>query len=504
MSARKQNFAAFFAIAFCCLMPQWVHAQFERPPEVMEPYQAGLAAHESGEHEAAVKHFDQAAQFDDGTFPELYFARGESLRELEDFPLAMSDYTKAINANDRFALAYNGRGVCLLEQQNIELALNDFRTAAELDRTNGSIAANLGDLLVNNFQNPVQAMQYLDRAIDVDPEDAESYRNRGWAHTMLRETEEAIADINKAIEIDPADYITYQRLASINLMDVEYQAGIDALTLAIKYYLPEKSSDPSIYLGGYLQLADTKSKFAKEKGTPPEQSEALYKQIIADADVILDAFPDRFPESGLALHMRGMALRMQSQYAEAIIAFTDAILMIPSGRESNYISEAYRTRGICWFYQGQISLARGDFKEAISLNADDPLPYLWMGYTYAEEENYRKAIESYGEATAKNPTFSLAFVNRGIAYMQLRDYSKAVDNFNQAIRAEPTEPMHFYKRGMAHEHLEEHQKALDSYTLALLRSDNLAIAHQGAARALRALGRNSLAEIHESKANAIP
>jgi tetratricopeptide (TPR) repeat protein len=195
---------------------------------------------------------------------------------------------------------------------------------------------------------------------------------------------------------------------------------------------------------------------------------------------------------------------MQGLFAEAITALTDAIQLIPPGSDSNYSGEAYRTRGICWFYQDQNSLARGDFREAAGKSLEDPLPYLWMGFTYAKEEDYRKAIESYGEAIAKKPDFPLAHVNKGLAYAKLQDYQKAVSNFNEAIRAEPTEPRHFYKRGQAYEQLGEWQKALDSYSLALLRDGQLTEARDGAARALRALGRPSLAEQYENPIGELP
>ena len=290
-----------------------------------------------------------------------------------------------------------------------------------------------------------------------------------------------------------------EKLAGAYFSEEDYQQGADAISKAIEYYQPEESSDPDIYINGYITRASARMQLAKEEDQTPEQRAQLYDAVIADADAVLEEFPDRYPDSGIALYRSGVALRMKGLYAEAITAFTDAIQLIPPGAESNYKPGAYLTRGICWFYQGQNKLARGDFKEAASLNLEDPLPHLWMGFTHAEEEDYRKAIESYGEATSKNPAFSLAYVNRGLAYMQVNDYEKAVDNFNEAIRAEPTEPRHFYKRGRAHEQLEEWQKALDSYNLALLRDDTLSEVHRGAARALRALGRPNLAEMHEAK-----
>jgi len=500
MSTPKQNFSAVVAIVLGCLVTAQAHAQFERDPEAVAAFEAGEMAREAEDWETAIVEYSKATTID-STFTEAHFGRAEALRETEDFQNAITSYQKSLDIDPNNAVAYNGRGICFREMGDLNLALNDFQNAAELDRGDADIAANLGDILVNNAQNPTEAMQYLDRAIEHDPENAEAYRNRGWAHTLLRQFEDGIVDLKKAIELDPEDYETYQRLASVHLVEEEHQKGIDALTLAIQYYEPEESADPDTYINGYLQRAAARTTFAKQESTTPELRKQLYAEVVADADAVLEEFPDRFPESGIAMYRRGMALRMQGLFGEAITAFTDAIQLIPPGNDASYTGEAYLTRGICWFYQGQNDLARGDFQEAATQSLTDPLPHLWIGFTYAEEKEYRKAIESYGEATSKAPAFPRAHVNRGLAYMQLKDYEKAIKNFNEAIRAEPTEPTHFYKCGYAYEKLEQWQKAFSFYELALLRDGNLKEANQGAARALEALGRPGLSNQYKSRVN---
>ena len=499
MRSQKRNLVAVVVIALSCLLPHAASAQFERDPAVLQAFEVGVAALKAEDWEGAVQAFDKALAADDGTFVELHFGRAEALRELEDFQNSAKSYTEVVRLAEN-AQAYNGRGVCFREMGDLNLAFNDFQSAADLDRNDASIAANFGDILVNNLQDPTQAMQYLDRAIELDAENAEAYRNRGWAHTLLREFEDGIADLNKAAELDPADYETYQRLASVHLAEEDYQLSIDAMSKAIEHYEPEENSDPDTYINGYLQRAAARMTLAKKDNRTPEQSSELYKAVVADAQSVLEEFPDRYPESGLALYRLGTAQRMQGLFGEAITSFTDAIQLVPAG-EGSYIGEAYLLRGICWFYQDDNNLARGDFKEAAAKSLEDPRPYLWIGYTQAKENEYRKAIESYGEAAARNPNFSLAHVNRGLAYLQLNDYQKALDNFNEAIRAEPTEPKHFFKRGRAYELLGQPKKALDSYNLALLRDGDFAEAKKAAARAMQALGRPGLGNLYQNQVN---
>ncbi|MEM8946692.1 MAG: tetratricopeptide repeat protein [Planctomycetota bacterium] len=497
MSTLKHRFIACFAFGLIAILPNLALAQLGgRDPEMVRLFEAGKVSMLDENWDEALVSFEEAKKLDtDRTFTELYFWTGEALRELEDYQNAIKNYTDAIRVQDDFAQAHNGLGICWREQGQYDVALNSFRNAEQYDRRDAAIAANLGDILINTFRDPADGMQYLDRAIELNPEDAEAYRNRGFGHALLNEFEEGIADLTKAAELDPSDYETYDRLASVHAAEEEHEKSIAALTKAIETYEPEESSDPDTYINGYLSRARERMLLAKEDEQTGPQREALYEQIVTDADAVLEEFPDRFPESGMAMFRKGLALRMQGLFAEAITAFTDALQIIPAGQESNYTAEAYLYRGICWFYQGQTSLARGDFKEAAAQSYADPLPHLWIGYTQAKDGEYRKAIESYGEAAAKSPSFALAYVNRGLAYIKLGDYEKAADNFNKAIRAEPTAATHYFKSGRAHEMLDRWDEALAFYNLALQRDGEFEEAKQGAARALRALGRPSLSDI---------
>ena len=135
--------------------------------------------------------------------------------------------------------------MCHRETGNLQLALNDFQNAADLDRRDPSIAANLGDILINNVGDPTQAMIYLDRAIELNAEDAEAYRNRGWAHTLLREFEEGVADLEKSIELDPSEYETYQRLANAQYRKEKWERLLDDQQWAVLEPVDERQTSDS-------------------------------------------------------------------------------------------------------------------------------------------------------------------------------------------------------------------------------------------------------------------
>ncbi len=66
------------------------------------------------------------------------------------------------------------------------------------------------------------------RAIAIDPNDAEAYNNRGFAYAELGEFTKAIADYDRAIDIDPDDAFAYYYRAFMHAaLDNTFKARAD-------------------------------------------------------------------------------------------------------------------------------------------------------------------------------------------------------------------------------------------------------------------------------------
>ncbi len=487
------------------IVPAEAQETATRDPQATAAFEEGTKLMEEKKWDDAIAAFAKATDIDN-TYAEAFLGRADALRELEDYQTALQFYRQAETINPKLAKIFLGRGISYREVGQLDMAINDFDTAMELDRKDPEIAANLGDLLVNNIQNPTRGLQVLNKAIDLDPENAKAYRNRGLAHAQLRHFDEAEVDLAKSVELKSDDFETYAMQANIYLFQDKPEKlpnAIDALSKAIDNYKnreKQESSDPKTYVQGYLLRSDANLKLATDPKTPKDKSDGYFKAVIADADAVLAENPESYPISGQALYRKGVAERMQGMYGEAIKAFTDAIQQLPAGESGSYAAEAYLKRGICWHMQDENRLARGDFQQAAAIDYTDPLPHLWTGYTFAEEEDYRSAIDAYGEAIAKNPNFALPYINRALAYVQLGEYNRAADNFNEAIRVEPSDAGNHVKRGQVYMKLEEYKKALNAFDLALQYDKDNIKALEGTAQAMRELGRGSAADTYEKRA----
>lgn len=471
-----------------------------RIPEAQTAFEQGKQLFVEGKFKEAAGQANQATTIDPG-FAEAFILKGDAMRAAKDYEGAFQAYSRATSIDGSLVGAYAGRGEVALELRNVDMASADLSRALELDPNNAQVLSSLGHLMVNYLGDATGALKRLDDALALNPNDARAYRDRGWAHANLREFTEAIADLQKAVETDPADHENYERLASVHLFQEQYQPAIDALTKAIEVYKPKQRTDPPQFVNGYILRADAHMRLG-DKATDPAIRQAEFEAGVADTDAVLTLFPDRFPESGIALYRRGRALRMLERYAEANDAFTNAIQNVPAGQDIAYLSEAYMFRGICWYYMKSYQLARGDFEQAAATGSgfQDPRVDLWIGLTYHKEGDYRDAIKAYSQAISKDPSYSMAYVNRGRAYADLKEYNRAVESFNDAIRVEPGDAEHYYNTGRAYLKLDEFEQAASFLELALLQKNARPQMNRAMAEAMRGLGRDALAEEYERKA----
>jgi tetratricopeptide (TPR) repeat protein len=92
--------------------------------------------------------------------------------------------------------------------QEYERAIEDFGRAIELNPEDATAYHNRGSTY-GDLQEYEQAIEDYDRAIELNPEYATAYNNRGLAYAHLQEYERAIEDYGRAIELDPEDARPY-------------------------------------------------------------------------------------------------------------------------------------------------------------------------------------------------------------------------------------------------------------------------------------------------------
>jgi tetratricopeptide (TPR) repeat protein len=132
--------------------------------------------------------------------------RGDLARIHNDYPLAISEYEKALRADPQNPVLHNKIGIAELKLNNRGLARRQFGMALKLDPRNVSAMNNMGAVYyLDKKYKP--AVKYLKQALELDESSAPSHLNLAEAWFGMGEIDRAMNEYARAIELN-ADILT--------------------------------------------------------------------------------------------------------------------------------------------------------------------------------------------------------------------------------------------------------------------------------------------------------
>ena len=264
-------------------------------------------------------------------------------------------------------------------------------------------ALHLLGVIAIQTNNLERAVELIGRAIDVNPNNAMAYYNRGAALRDLKQYEAAIQSYGRAIALKPDYADAYNNRGSA--------------------------------LGGLKQHEAAIQSFDKAIALKPDYAEAY--------------------------NNRGIALKELAQYAAALQSYDKAIALRP-----DYV-EAHNNRGVALRELKQYAAALQSYDQAIALKPDHADVYNNRGITLGDLKQHEAAIQSYDQAIALKPDYAEAYNNRGVALKELGQHEAALQSFDKAIALQPGNADAYYNRGDALFDLKQHDAAIQSYDRAL-------------------------------------
>ena len=243
------------------------------------------------------------------------------------------------------------------------------------------------------------AIASFTKAIELKPDYAEAYSNRGIAYFEKGEHDRAIEDYNKAIERNP-DYAE----AYTNRGNAYYRKG-------------------------------------------------EYDRAIEDHNRTIE----RKPNLAEAYNNRGSVYGSKGEYARAVEDFNKAIELKP-----NY-AKAYNNRGNAYSAKGEHDQAIDDYTRAIELKSDYGDAYSNRGDAYSAKGEHDRAIQDFNKAIELNPKLAEAYNNRGNAYSRKSEHDRAIEDYTKAIELKPNfaKAIHNRAGAMALKASEKERKRLE-------------------------------------------
>lgn len=140
---------------------------------------------------------------------------------------------QAIGNRKHFPEAYYLRGLAMLEAGDTAKAILDFQKVNVQDPGNYEACVQLG-MLYTMLNNPL-AVDYLEKAINIDPDNAEAYYLIGMYFQEQEDYDKSLAAYDRLLKVFPDYPYAYYNKGYIKLVYQEdYQAALVEFSLAIK------------------------------------------------------------------------------------------------------------------------------------------------------------------------------------------------------------------------------------------------------------------------------
>jgi tetratricopeptide (TPR) repeat protein len=191
----------------------------------------GVIRYQRGDKQGSIEDFSQVINLNPN-YTKAYTRRGNSRYELGNYQGAIEDFTQAININPHDAVAYRNRADARYQLGDKQGAIEDYAQAIKINP----------DYAVNNLGNMrylLEENQVLSQAIEIIPNDAVAYKNRGNTHYGKEDYEEAIEDFTQAIKLNPNDADVYYIRGNARYHLGDKQEALEDFRKAADFYWKE-------------------------------------------------------------------------------------------------------------------------------------------------------------------------------------------------------------------------------------------------------------------------
>src|SRR6266478_3835236 len=138
---------------------------------------------------------------------------GEVMEGMKNFDGALLEYKKAVEIAPRQPGTHYALGNAYWSIQMWEPAAEQFRAELANDPANCAAQWKLGNIVLEQRQDPAEALAQIEKALDICPGLASARLDRGRALIRLDRNEDAIDDLRVAEKSDPSDPSTHFLLA---------------------------------------------------------------------------------------------------------------------------------------------------------------------------------------------------------------------------------------------------------------------------------------------------
>jgi tetratricopeptide (TPR) repeat protein len=345
----------------------------------------GIAYEQQGEYGAATTQYQQAITTT-REYGLAYNGLANAYIKLNDYDKAMDNYSLAISHDPYLIDAYTNRGKLYRRQENYGAALADYNQGLEFFPDDYKTLVERGYLYARFYGDPDTGMVDLNRAIELDPDNADAYMARASAYYFAGQMQNAIDDWKQGLKLDPTDDNGYFNLAAVYGHLGFYDESLDAYNRAIEVGDDYDFSALLFRAQIYVALGDD---FKAEYDLSTYLTGNLHKDFAATAYLIRASLNLRSQAFDLAL----------ADYQAAYTAWPEFV-------------HDYRTSGAGYRTASLREQLIPDLQNRISADPSNTDLMLQLGALYMEFGRWDEGFDIYHQYLEKVPNADLEhFVN---------------------------------------------------------------------------------------------
>ena len=306
-------------------------------------------------------------------------------------------------------------GVMAHQTGRHEIAANLIKQAIEHSNSVPSYFNNLGNVL-QALGKPNEAEASHQRALSLDPDNADIHNNLGSAAQALEKLEEAVEHYERALTLRPkfakARYNLAGALMRLGKSDQAIPHYERAIQIDPEYTQAHNDLGYAHQYNGNLEAAF--SYYKRAVAIDPNYAEAQYnlgsvyqeKNLISEAAQCYQCALAINPQHAKAHNNLGYTLHVRSETEKAISHFKRALDINPE------YPDAFNNLGYALQEQGKFVESSSCYERALLLNPNYAEAHNNIGTILKDEGRFDDAAERYDRAIAIKPDFALAHFNR--------------------------------------------------------------------------------------------
>lgn len=246
------------------------------------------------------------------------------------------------------------------------------------------------------------SIEYIEKAIELDPQNVQLYNNLGTAYLTTGKLEKALEVYQKSIELQPSDSLAYFNIASIYQMQEQHEQACEYFAKAHKL---EPDDDSYIIAWAISEIKANRILEAIEH----------YKYLSA-----------AYPQKTTYKFNLASCLQMAGQYDAAISILIQLSMMNP--KSVNILKKLASV----YIITGQIAQAREIYEKIIKHGSTDYMPYYELAMLCIKTGDTDRAETMLKKVCKLKPEFAQAHKDLAVIYLNKRLFDYAKDEFEKA------------------------------------------------------------------------